>query len=49
MVEIIFTQINYFAIAIEQKHSKSNTSEHFFLFTSAKLQIIFYICIQKMY
>lgn len=25
MVEIIFTQINYFANAIEQKHSKSNT------------------------
>ena len=23
MVEIIFTQINYFAIAIEQKHSKA--------------------------
>ena len=49
MVEIIFTQINYFAIAIELKHSKSNTIEHFFLFTSAKLRIIFYICIQNMY
>lgn len=49
MVEIIFTQINYFAIAIEQKHSESNTFEHFFLFSSAKLRIIFYICIQKMY
>lgn len=49
MVEIIFTQINYFTIAIEQKHSESNTFEHFFLFTSAKLRIIFYICSQNMY
>ena len=49
MVEIIFTQINFYVYAIELKHSKSNTIEHFFLFTSAKLRIIFYICIQKMY
>lgn len=49
MVEIIFTQMNFQVFAIELKHSKSNTIEHFFLFTSAKLRIIFYICSQKMY
>lgn len=49
MVENNFTLISLKALANELKHSKSNTFEHFFLFTSAKLQIIFYICIQKMY
>ena len=41
MVEIIFTQINYFAIAIEQKHSKSNTFEQFFFLIERKVTNFF--------